>query len=529
MPKPLEGVIILGVKRLSGVGRYTNIYGNKPFVSLHQKRSQFAKISWVTEMFNYFISFIQGIRVVDLVDIGIIATFIYLFLVWLKKAKARFILLGIIILASIYILARLFGLYLTTVVFQAFFAIFLIILVVIFQDEFRNFFERIAIWGISRRRRKSASFSQDIETLTGAIVNLSQKQIGALIVIRGRDLLERHLQAGVLLDGLLSQVLIESIFDPRVPSHDGAVIIEGERITRFSCHLPLSLNLQEIGRLGTRHAAALGLSECTDALCIVVSEERGTVSVAEAGKIKTLSDAQMLGAILEDFYRSRFPQKKRPILIDFLTGHSLEKLVAVIFACGLWLTFGYHREIIRRDFVIPLEYRSLSSERIIAEPKPKEVTITLSGSERAFKLIETSKLRLSLDMSKIKDGENKFLLTKDMVYYPRTLSLVHIEPDEIKLNVYRLISLTVPIEIKTHGRPPPDIVINEIKIIPAEVSVIVPSFVSLEKITLATEPIDLKSITQTTTLTPKLILPPEVRFPDDKYPEVKVIINVKEK
>ncbi|MBU1398828.1 MAG: diadenylate cyclase [Proteobacteria bacterium] len=480
----------------------------------------------ITKILNYSAEFLQNLRFADFIDIGIIAIFIYLLMVWLKKARVRFILAGMIILGLVYILARLFGLYLTTMIFQGFFAIFLIMIVVIFQDDFRHFFERIAIWGITRRRPRVAPQNQDIAMLTSGLANLSRKKIGALVVVRGQDPLNRYLEAGTYSDALLSQILIESIFEPNSPSHDGAVIIEGMRLAMFGCHLPLSTNIEEIGHLGTRHAAALGLAERTDALCIVVSEERATISVAEGGGITQLKDIGELRNILERFYRENFPAKHKALSTDFLKGHFLEKIIAVVLASGLWLAFGHRTETIRRDFVIPIEYRNLTQDRIISETKPKEVTITLSGSERAFNLLDPKELKLSMDMSKIKEGEDKYYLNKDMVRKPAGLSLVNIEPKEIPLRVYKMISVTIPIQIKTNGHPPSGVNIKEMKVEPQSVSVMMPDIIGREKISITTEPIDLKSITETTTLVPKLIIPPEIRFPSDKPPEVKITIEV---
>ena len=480
----------------------------------------------ITKILNYSAEFLQNLRFADFIDIGIIAIFIYLLMVWLKKARVRFILAGMIILGLVYILARLFGLYLTTMIFQGFFAIFLIMIVVIFQDDFRHFFERIAIWGITRRRPRVAPQNQDIAMLTSGLSNLSRKKIGALVVVRGQDPLNRYLEAGTYSDALLSQILIESIFEPNSPSHDGAVIIEGMRLAMFGCHLPLSTNIEEIGHLGTRHAAALGLAERTDALCIVVSEERATISVAEGGGITQLKDIGELRNILERFYRENFPAKHKALSTDFLKGHFLEKIIAVVLASGLWLAFGHRTETIRRDFVIPIEYRNLTQDRIISETKPKEVTITLSGSERAFNLLDPKELKLSMDMSKIKEGEDKYYLNKDMVRKPAGLSLVNIEPKEIPLRVYKMISVTIPIQIKTNGHPPSGVNIKEMKVEPQSVSVMMPDIIGREKISITTEPIDLKSITETTTLVPKLIIPPEIRFPSDKPPEVKITIEV---
>jgi diadenylate cyclase len=480
----------------------------------------------IIRMLNYATEFLLNFRFVDFIDIGIIVIFIYLLLVWLKKARVRFILAGMIILGLIYILARFFGLYLTTMVFQAFFAIFFIMIVVIFQDDFRHFFERIAIWGITRRRPLLAPLDQDIAMLTSGLANLSRKKIGALVVIRGQDPLDRYLEAGTYSDALLSQILIESVFVPNSPSHDGAVIIERMRLAMFGCHLPLSTNIEEVGHLGTRHAAALGLAERTDALCIVVSEERGTISVAEEGGITQLKDIGELRNILERFYREKFPAKHKTLSIDFLKGHFLEKIIAVILASGLWLAFGHRTETIRRDFVIPIEYRNLAQDRIISETKPRELTITLTGSERAFSLLDPKELKLSMDMSKIKDGEEKYYLDKDMVRKPSGLSLVNIEPKEIPLRVYKMISASIPIQIKTNGRAPSGVTIKEIKVEPQSVSVMIPDMIDRGKTSITTEPVELKSITETTTLVPKLIIPSEIRFSGDKPPQVKITIEV---
>lgn len=480
----------------------------------------------IARILEFVVELSQSLRFVDFIDIGIISIFVYLILVWVEKARVRFILAGMTILGVIYVLAKIFGLYLTTMVFQAFFAIFLIMIVVIFQDEFRHFFERVAMWGIKRRQPQVASQEHGIAMLTSGLANLSRKKIGALVVVQGLDPLDRYLEAGIHSDALLSQVLIETIFEPNSPSHDGAVIIKGERLDIFGCHLPLSTNIDEIGHLGTRHAAALGLTERTDALCIVVSEERGTFSVAEDGKIKQLKDIGEVSDVLAKFYRKRFPVKQKVFSADFLKGHTLEKIIAVVLVFGLWFVFGHRTETIRRDFVVPIEYRNLAQDRIISEAKPKEVTVTLSGSERSFNLLDAKELKLSMDMLKVKEGEDKYYLEKNMVRKPAGLSLVNIEPKEISLKLFKMISISIPVQIKAEGRPLSGAMIKEIKIEPQNVAVRIPDTVDRNKILITTEPIDLKSITETTTLTPKLIIPAEIRFPDDKLPEVKVTIKV---
>jgi uncharacterized protein (TIGR00159 family) len=212
----------------------------------------------------------------EIVDIIFVAVLLYTAIVWARQTRAAFVVRGILILGGIYILARYLDLQMTAWVFQGFFAIFLIMIVVIFQEELRQFFERIAVWSFTRKRIPALG-SNTADILVRTVSDLAKEHVGALIVIRGSDPLERHITGGIPIDGKLSGPLLKSIFDPHSPGHDGAVLVEQDCITRFAAHLPLSKNLTELSHVGTRHSAALGLAELTDALCIVVSEERGTI------------------------------------------------------------------------------------------------------------------------------------------------------------------------------------------------------------------------------------------------------------
>jgi len=348
-----------------------------------------------------------------------------------------------------------------------------------------------------------------------------------LIVVKGTDPLDRHLETGIILDAVISEVLLESIFDRHVPSHDGAVIIDASRIAKLGCHLPLSTNVKEIGRLGTRHAAALGITERSDALSLVVSEEEGSISVAEDGKIRPLNDIIQINNTLQHFYRRKFPEKKNTGLKRFLTEHYPEKIIAVIIAVSLWASFGHRTENVRRDFVVPIEYRNLAANRIINEPKAKEVTVTLSGDEQEFNLLKPKELKISLDMSEIRDGQNKISLSNDLVRNSSGLSVVNIDPRQIVLNSYQLVPLTVPVELKTKGKSPLGVTVLSIKVEPESISIMTPSTMPHDKFGIGMEPVNLASITQTATIAPKLIVPPDVRFPQDKIPEVKVIIEIK--
>ncbi|MCX7661146.1 MAG: diadenylate cyclase, partial [Candidatus Omnitrophica bacterium] len=339
----------------------------------------------------------------------------------------------------------------------------------------------------------------------------------------------RHLEAGIDLDGLLSATILEAIFDPHTPTHDGAVIIEGSRITKFSTHLPLSSNIEEIGRFGTRHAAALGISERTDSLCIVVSEEKSTVSVAWEGRLSVLKDPGELFDILAKFYQKNFPKLDRPLFLDFITGHSLEKVLAIILALTVWYIFGHRVETVVRDFVIPVEYRNLSSERIIAEPKPRQINVSISGTERNFRLLKPEDLKLSLDMSMIKDGKIAFTLHKEMLKLPKGLSVVNFEPENLEFSVYRLISQEFPVNVVTKGKLPSEIKSIKINIHPEKINLLIPNILDPKSIEVKTEPIDLSLIKENIELSLRLIIPQEARFLEERFSEAKVSIEVEKK
>ncbi|MBW2560240.1 MAG: DNA integrity scanning protein DisA nucleotide-binding domain protein [Deltaproteobacteria bacterium] len=328
-------------------------------------------------MGNYLFQLVNTTRISDLLDIAIIAIFSYIALVWFKKTASRFVLIGIFILTMIYAVARIFHLYITEYVLQGFFAILAIALIIIFQEDLRRFFERLATWRFVRKGSLDASLLDDAEIISRAVTRIAHNRRGALLVLKGDDFLDRHLKGGFGLKGTLSEAILESIFDTHSVGHDGAVVIEGGSIARFGCHLPLSLNPGKFGNLGLRHTAALGLSERCDALCMIVSEERGTISIAREGTLTRLHNPGDLLSILERFYRNGAPEGEGGAWMRWISENLGEKVVAILLACGLWLAFGYQTESIRRDFVRPIVSRNLPSDWIIEEQKPKETTVTL--------------------------------------------------------------------------------------------------------------------------------------------------------
>ncbi|MEK7066207.1 MAG: diadenylate cyclase [Patescibacteria group bacterium] len=271
-------------------------------------------------------------NLISVIDIATTALFIYAGLVILRKTRSIFIFRGIAVLVVVYIIAALFGFKLTTFLFQAFFSFFVIILVVLFQKELRRFFENFSIFDLlnpfSEANGEVPIKKSSIEILTNSVQYLAKKKIGALIVLAGRQHIDRHLEGGYPIDGIVSEPLILSLFDPRTPGHDGAVILEANLIKKFGVHLPLSENFKKFGNLGTRHTAGLGLSEKSDALIIIVSEERGTITIADQGTMKVVTLDELTHEVTK-FLDELLPENKETILHSLFTHNQRDKILAL--------------------------------------------------------------------------------------------------------------------------------------------------------------------------------------------------------
>ncbi len=439
----------------------------------------------------------SNIYLIDFLDIFIIAVFSYIAILFLKQTRSLLAFAGMGVLGLIYILARAFHLYITALILQSFFSIFVIILVIVFQDELKRSFELLAASGTKRMIKKSVlSYSSTIFAIVQATSNLMRKKHGALIVIHGQDAIERHFRGGNALDGITTTTLLESIFDPKSPGHDGAVIIDKERISKFGVHLPLSENLRETKEKGTRHSAAVGTSEKGDSLVVVVSEERGEISIAKNGKLKTVKDTQELERLLLQHYKEKFPQKPHGFFQNLFRERLIEKISAILIACLAWFFVVYQAEIVQRDFNIPISFTGMSEEKIIKNIMPETVTVALSArGQTVLGGINPNSLRVAISGENISTGINEIELERANVNHPFNVSVVNISPSIIVVEAQKYNTHTVSVEanIKKESE---DIDIKEISINPNKIKILVPEneeipdFVSTEEIFITKETLE---------------------------------------
>lgn len=221
----------------------------------------------------------------DIVEIIILWMVVYRIFVFLKGTKAIYLVRGIIILVIALLLFQMFDFPVLTRLLTYFFAFFLVLIAIIFQPELREGLMQLGKRHIFYVEPKKEEIEKTLREIVSAAGALSRKKVGALVAIQREIGLKRYAESGVLLDAELTSELIQSIFYPGAPLHDGGLIIEGKKIVAASCLFPLSDNPDLERSLGMRHRAAVGLSENSDALVIIVSEETGIISLAINGQL----------------------------------------------------------------------------------------------------------------------------------------------------------------------------------------------------------------------------------------------------
>ena len=244
-------------------------------------------------------------QLLDLIDILVVAVMIYYVLLWLQGTQAVALIRGLILILLIYVLARFAGLHTINWLFDKSATVILLVLVILFQPELRRTLERFGRGKIL----ESLGFSPVqhgslyVRHITRAVEQMAEEKIGALIVLERITGLNEYMESGIRLDAELGSELLVSIFNQKSPLHDGAVIVQGNHVLAASCLLPISDSRLLDARLGTRHRAAVGITEVSDANVIVVSEKTGIISFAENGSLTRYLTREMLEEKLFAHYK----------------------------------------------------------------------------------------------------------------------------------------------------------------------------------------------------------------------------------
>ena len=382
------------------------------------------------------VAILANIRFPDILDILFISIVTYQLYVWFWGTKAFKAFAGIVLLSGIYVLAETWGLFLTTWVFQILWQVFVILLIILFQKEIRQMLERFNPLKKLGYRQSDAADAW-VRGFSEWAFDAANKKMGALIVFERSDLVFDLITKGVAIESEPVPEVLTSLFVKDSPLHDGAGLISNGRILKASCFLPLSVREDLPKEWGTRHRAALGLTEQCDACVVIVSEERGEVSLAVDQKIEKVDTKEALAEKVLELAQSAGQSKNGHLkerLLSWVTRRYQVKLAVFVSVFALWLAFAGQQNFEKR---IPL---SLQLENVPADLRLEgavdaSILITCRGLRKDVSLLNKNNISASLDLFTARSGTHSFHLTQRNLDLPNDrVHVVNISPARVELS-----------------------------------------------------------------------------------------------
>jgi diadenylate cyclase len=461
----------------------------------------------------------------DVVDIVLITFVFYRLYVWIQGSRALRILIALLALGLLYVLARWAGLFVTSWILQYLWAVILVIIVVVFQGEIRQVLERMSPLRFFLGRPQALD-KVVLEEVVRTAFDLAQKRIGALMVFKRTDLLEEHIRGGIPVDGRVSFEVLSSIFYPHSPAHDGAVIIQSGRIHSVGCVLPLSENPALPQRYGTRHRAGIGITERCDAISLIVSEERGEVSLAVEGRIHRIENPEELKMRLESIFVLAQQQVKGSWWRIAFTKNLVPKLISLILVLILWGFIGGQP---RAEIwvTVPLEYRNMPTNMEIVGEMASRVEVGIRGPRGLISNITPDQVKAHVELSQALRGLNYVRLTEENIRVPLGTEITKINPSSIRIRLEDIKSRSIPVRAHFVGKLPRPLRLKAVSAEPASIVLQGPEG-ALKKIReIFTEPIDLSEIQEDVQLAIGIeVNSPQVRLAAGQPSQVTVNIQL---
>ncbi len=373
------------------------------------------------------------LRVQDIVDILFLTVVAYHLYLWFSGTKALKALIGLFVMGIVFTVARYWGLFLTTWMFQILWQVLVVLLIILFQSEIRQVLERVNPLKIIGLRAFSRAENWVPDFVEG-IFSLARRKIGALIIIERMDQVEELVTGGVQLDGEANPQLLLSIFQKESPLHDGAMILQNGRVAKVACYLPLSSVNGLPKEWGTRHRAALGLSELCDAWVVVVSEERGEIALARGGQIIRTENPENLSQLLVEAIAPRKQTEMSWLgrFRSFVVHRLMLKLGTLGLVSFLWLLLAGQQDF-EVSLRVPLETMNLPEEMEILEPMKPEVQISVRGLRKDASILTEKNVHAEIGLSSARFGNRTFRITRDQIVLPNDRTyVVNIRPPQVE-------------------------------------------------------------------------------------------------
>jgi diadenylate cyclase len=379
-----------------------------------------------------FFHIITDLRIQDVLDILFLTLVAYHLYLWFWGTKAFQALVGLLALGLVFTLARTLGLFLTTWFFQILWQVLVILLIILFQSEIRQALEKVnPLQALGLHRRTTPG--KWIQLFSTAVFSMAEKRIGALLIIQRANKVVEWATCEQQLEGEPNPELLLSIFQKGSPLHDGAVLIRDGRIAFAACYLPLSSDVALPREWGTRHRAAMGLSERCDALVLAVSEERGEVTFfrqKEIAKVRTPDElSRILAANLAPLRLAKMTWQERVRSLSLL--HWKAKGATLLLVMIFWLLFAGQQNF-ETVLSLPVDLRNIPQHTEIVEPRNLKVRIRLSGLRKDVSTLSEKNVEVEIDLSAAVRGKRTFLITRDQIHLPNErIQILSIDPSQV--------------------------------------------------------------------------------------------------
>ena len=383
-----------------------------------------------------FFTIISDLRLRDIVDVLLITIVAYHLYLWFWGTKAFKALVGLLGLGIIFTVSRSWGLFFTNWVFQILWQVLVILIIILFQSEIRQVLEKVNPLQMIGLRAYSKP-TDWIPNFVKATLSLAKRSIGALMIIERVDLVDEWVTGGTQLEGEPTPELLLSIFQKESPLHDGAVLIKAGKVVKVACYLPLSSVEGLPKNWGTRHRAALGLSERCDACVVVVSEERGEVSLAMDGKMFKGGDGEQVSQfIMKAVTAPRFASAPWWEKIRMLVLRRWPvKLGSFVFVSIIWLMLAGQQNF-QAMLKVPLEVENLPPGMQITAPVNPQIKITVQGLRKDVSALNIKNVTARIDLSEARYGKRLFHITREDVTLPSDSgNIIAIDPPQLEFTL----------------------------------------------------------------------------------------------
>ncbi len=471
------------------------------------------------------IQFFTGLRWQDVVDILLNSYILFRLYVLFRGTNVIRMIMAIAMLWMLERLAVNMGLIVTSWAMQGIIAVAALIIIIVFRNEIasvlqtRNF--KSFFWGIPQRQVRTP-----IDIIVESVYELARRKLGALIVLPLKKGIETVVQSGVVWQGKLSREMLLSIFWHGTPVHDGAVIIQGDRIVEVAAILPLSKRSDLPSYFGTRHRAAVGLTEQTDAVVIVVSEERGRVSVFKDETVTHIHDNLELDQVLREYtgeVTETTGLKRQAVELG------IAAMICLASITGIWFSFARGLETLV-TLEVPVEFMNRDPKMEIFSASASSVRLQLSGSGTLIKSVRPDQVKVKLDLANAVAGSNQVPIARDSITLPPGIQLKQVSPQALEVNLDVPVEKTLPVQPDWNGKLPKGLIMEDARIVPDAVRVVGGSLMLKDIQTIYTEKIPLENITTGGTVSVSLVLQPSsLKLVDGAKNRVDVIYKVKKR